>query len=46
MPKVILKGFIIVSEPDLNAVKAELINHKRLTLAECIFRPIVTAHSV
>ncbi|MFS8152153.1 putative quinol monooxygenase [Vreelandella titanicae] len=34
MSKVILKGFIIVPEPDLNAVKAELINHKRLTLAE------------
>lgn len=34
MPKVILKGFIIVSEPDLDAVKAELINHQRLTLAE------------
>lgn len=34
MPKVILKGFIIVPEPDLDAVKAELINHKRLTMAE------------
>lgn len=34
MPNVILKGFIIVPEQDLNAVKAELITHKRLTLAE------------
>ncbi|MGM0824971.1 MAG: putative quinol monooxygenase [Pseudomonadota bacterium] len=34
MPKAILKGFIIVPEPDLNAVKAELIIHKQLTLAE------------
>ncbi|MBT2802647.1 antibiotic biosynthesis monooxygenase [Halomonas sp. ISL-56] len=34
MPKVILKGFIIVPQQDLDAVKAELINHKRLTLAE------------
>lgn len=34
MPKVMLKGFIIFPEQDLDAVKIELINHKRLTLAE------------
>ena len=34
MPKVILKGFIIVPEPELELVKNELINHKRLTLNE------------
>ncbi|MBS3669214.1 putative quinol monooxygenase [Vreelandella boliviensis] len=34
MSKVILEGFIIVPEPDLIAVQAELINHKRLTMAE------------
>ncbi|MGY2574442.1 putative quinol monooxygenase [Vibrio sp. C8] len=34
MSKVILKGFILVPEADLDAVKQELINHKRLTLEE------------
>lgn len=34
MPKIILKGFIIVPRQDLDGVKTELINHKRLTLAE------------
>lgn len=34
MPKIILKGFIIVPRQDLDAVKTELINHQRLTLAE------------
>ncbi|EJL6396809.1 antibiotic biosynthesis monooxygenase [Vibrio navarrensis] len=34
MSKVTLKGFILVSEPDLELVKNELVNHKRLTLDE------------
>ncbi|MBD0785754.1 antibiotic biosynthesis monooxygenase [Vibrio sp. Y2-5] len=34
MSKVVLKGFILVPETDLDAVKQELINHKRLTLQE------------
>ena len=34
LSKVVLKGFIIVPEADLDAVKQELINHKRLTLEE------------
>ncbi|WP_299574914.1 antibiotic biosynthesis monooxygenase [uncultured Shewanella sp.] len=34
MPKVILKGFIIVPESELEVVKSELVNHKRLTLEE------------
>ncbi|MGY5582764.1 putative quinol monooxygenase [Vibrio cincinnatiensis] len=34
MSKVILKGFILVPEPDLELVKNELVNHKRLTLDE------------
>ncbi|MGP8290742.1 putative quinol monooxygenase [Vreelandella zhanjiangensis] len=34
MSKLILKGFITVPENDLNAVKAELINHHWLTLKE------------
>ncbi|MCR9632218.1 antibiotic biosynthesis monooxygenase [Vibrio antiquarius] len=34
MSKVILKGFILVPESELELVKNELVNHKRLTLEE------------
>ncbi|MBT2949617.1 antibiotic biosynthesis monooxygenase [Vibrio anguillarum] len=34
MSKVTLKGFILVPESDLELVKNELVNHKRLTLDE------------
>lgn len=34
MSKVVLKGFILVPESDLQAVKAQLVTHKRLTLEE------------
>ncbi|EPF2931068.1 putative quinol monooxygenase [Vibrio navarrensis] len=34
MSKVTLKGFILVPEPDLELVKNELVNHKRLTFDE------------
>ncbi|EGR4295698.1 antibiotic biosynthesis monooxygenase [Vibrio cholerae] len=34
MSKVTLKGFILVPEPELELVKNELVNHKRLTLDE------------
>ncbi|MPW31224.1 antibiotic biosynthesis monooxygenase [Agarivorans sp. B2Z047] len=34
MPKVTLKGFIIVPESELEIVKSELVNHKRLSLEE------------
>ncbi|MDG3088459.1 antibiotic biosynthesis monooxygenase [Vibrio hannami] len=34
MTKVILKGHIIVPENELDAVKAELVTHKRLTKEE------------
>ncbi|EJB5285464.1 antibiotic biosynthesis monooxygenase [Vibrio vulnificus] len=34
MSKVTLKGFILVSESELELVKSELVNHKRLTLEE------------
>ncbi|MGF1907854.1 antibiotic biosynthesis monooxygenase [Vibrio kasasachensis] len=34
MAKVTLQGFILVPENELEAVKNELINHKRLTLEE------------
>ena len=34
MPKVTLKGFILVPESDLELVQAELVNHTRLTLEE------------
>lgn len=34
MPKVILKGFIIVPAADIEAVKKELVTHKTLTLNE------------
>lgn len=34
MSKVILQGFIVVPESDLEIVKSELIVHKRLTLEE------------
>ncbi|WP_375058232.1 putative quinol monooxygenase [Zobellella sp. DQSA1] len=34
MPKVVLKGFIIVPDADLDAVKKELVTHKKLTLEE------------
>lgn len=34
MTKVILKGHVIVPENELDAVKAELVTHKRLTKEE------------
>lgn len=34
MSKVILRGFILVPESDLDVVKRELVTHKRLTLQE------------
>ena len=34
MPKVTLKGFILIPESDLELVKTELVNHTRLTLEE------------
>lgn len=34
MPKVTLTGFILVPESELELIKAELINHTRLTLEE------------
>ncbi|WP_368506790.1 putative quinol monooxygenase [Colwellia sp. 1_MG-2023] len=34
LTKVILQGFIVVPHSDLEAVKAELKTHKKLTLAE------------
>lgn len=34
MSKVTLKGFILVPESELELVKHELVNHKRLTLEE------------
>ncbi|WP_323587451.1 putative quinol monooxygenase [Aliarcobacter butzleri] len=34
MSKVILKGFILIPEAELELVKNELENHKRLTLEE------------
>ena len=34
MAKVTLKGYILVPEKDLQAVRCELINHRRLTLKE------------
>ncbi|EGQ7940801.1 MULTISPECIES: putative quinol monooxygenase [Vibrio] len=34
MSKVTLKGFILVPESELELVKNELVNHKRLTLEE------------
>lgn len=34
MSKVTLKGFILVSESELELVKNELVNHKRLTREE------------
>ncbi|MCG7497340.1 antibiotic biosynthesis monooxygenase [Vibrio sp. Of7-15] len=34
MSKLILKGFILVPESDLDVVKSELVLHKRLTLEE------------
>ena len=34
MSKVILKGFIVVPEEDLDVVEEELENHRRLTLQE------------
>ncbi|SBT19125.1 hypothetical protein MGA5115_03286 [Marinomonas gallaica] len=34
MSKVTLKGFILVPESQLELVKNELVNHKRLTLEE------------
>ena len=43
MSKVILQGYIVVSDSDLKAVKAELPNHIRLTRAEagCIVFNVV-----
>lgn len=34
MPKVILKGYILVTDTDLAAVKKELLNHIQLTRQE------------
>ncbi|TDR12439.1 putative quinol monooxygenase [Marinomonas communis] len=34
MPKVTLKGFILVPESELELVQAELVNHTRFTLEE------------
>jgi len=34
LAKVILQGFIVVPDSDLEAVKSELVIHKRLTLKE------------
>ena len=34
MSKITLKGYILVPEQDLQIVKRELINHKKLTLQE------------
>jgi quinol monooxygenase YgiN len=34
LEKVILQGFIVVPEAELEVVKSELITHKRLTLKE------------
>ncbi|MDG2850057.1 antibiotic biosynthesis monooxygenase [Vibrio parahaemolyticus] len=34
MTKVTLKGFILVPQSELELVKSELVNHRRLTLAE------------
>ena len=34
MSKVILKGFILIPEAELELVKNELVNHKQLTLEE------------
>ncbi len=34
MPKITLKGYILVPEQDLEIVKRELSNHKKLTLQE------------
>ena len=43
MPKVTLKGFILVPESDLDAVKNALVIHKRLTQAEpgCIVFEVI-----
>ncbi|CAE6936926.1 hypothetical protein ACOMICROBIO_FLGHMIGD_03806 [Vibrio sp. B1FLJ16] len=48
MPKVTLKGYILVPESELELVKSELENHTRLTLQEpgCItFRVTESAHN-
>ncbi|MGY8870249.1 MAG: putative quinol monooxygenase [Pseudomonadales bacterium] len=34
MPKIVLKGFILVPSKDLPAVQSEIVNHKNLTLKE------------
>nr|MBF4236999.1 antibiotic biosynthesis monooxygenase [Vibrio anguillarum] len=43
MSRVTLKGFILVPESELELVKSELVNHKRLTLEEagCITFSVV-----
>ncbi len=43
MSKVILKGFILVPESELELLKNELVNHKRLTLEEpgCIIFNVI-----
>ncbi|WP_417553393.1 putative quinol monooxygenase [Marinomonas fungiae] len=43
MPKLTLKGFILVPESDLELVQTELANHTRLTLEEagCITFSVV-----
>lgn len=47
MSKVILKGFIIVPEEDLPAVKDELINHRNLTHNEsgCLIFEVTQSES-
>ncbi|MCA0934137.1 antibiotic biosynthesis monooxygenase [Vibrio alginolyticus] len=48
MPKVTLKGYILVPESELELIKNELENHTRLTLQEpgCItFRVTECAHN-
>lgn len=34
MPKIVLKGFILVPSKDLPAIQSEIVNHKNLTLKE------------
>jgi quinol monooxygenase YgiN len=34
LTKIILQGFIVVPDSELEVVKSELVTHKRLTLAE------------
>ena len=47
MSKVVLKGFILVPESDLDAVKSELVIHTKLTLEEpgCIVFDVTQSKS-